>query len=210
MGRLSIGRPAAATARGSRPADIATAMNASPRWELEKQRLQQQLQDTTQQLELDKLRLKQQLLVAMKKLYGPRGDRLTSEGDVAQLLLEFAAARRPRRWKRPISHPKPARWALEMVRRVKRRKGRRDLAPTSRSPAAHPQRTRSCRGSEGLPVLQPAASRPWPGDQLQIEYIPGSFQRIEHVRLKYALHPLRAAGRVAADHPGGQAGPADR
>ena len=44
------------------------------------------------ELELDKLRLKQQLLVAMKKLYGPRGDRLTSEGDVAQLLLEFAAA----------------------------------------------------------------------------------------------------------------------
>src|ERR1035438_10445791 len=42
------------------------------------------------ELELDKLRLQQQLMVALKKLYGPRGDRLNSTRDVAQLLLEFA------------------------------------------------------------------------------------------------------------------------
>ena len=49
------------------------------------------LERTNAELELEQLRLKQQLMLALKKLYGPRGDRLADEGDVAQLLLEFAA-----------------------------------------------------------------------------------------------------------------------
>ena len=43
---------------------------------LEIQRIESLHQQQIAELELDKLRLQQQLLVAMKKLYGPRGDRL--------------------------------------------------------------------------------------------------------------------------------------
>src|SRR5580704_16622469 len=56
----------------------------------ELERAKAELERANAEAELDKLRLKQQLMVALKKLYGPRGDRLTNEGDVAQLLLEFA------------------------------------------------------------------------------------------------------------------------
>jgi hypothetical protein len=49
-----------------------------------------ELERAKAEAELEQLRLKQQLMVAMKKLYGPRGDSFSSLGDVAQLLLEFA------------------------------------------------------------------------------------------------------------------------
>ena len=54
--------------------------------------LENAIEQVRAEAQLEQLRLKQQLMVALKKLYGPRGDRLADEGDVAQLLLEFAAA----------------------------------------------------------------------------------------------------------------------
>ena len=138
------------------------------------------------ELELDKLRLQQQLLVALKKLYGPRGDSLSSAGDVAQLLLEFAVELEAR----PVEDLPPDADAGQIdsktIRRVKRR-GRRDLGSDE---------------FDHLPVIRKEhdltdADKPCPccnqprakiGEESswQIEYIPGSFQRIEHVRIKYA------------------------
>ena len=54
------------------------------RIELENRRIesrQEELERKQAELELEKLRLEQQLMQALRRLYGPRGDRLTSEGD---------------------------------------------------------------------------------------------------------------------------------
>jgi transposase len=149
--------------------------------------LEQQHAQRLAELELDKLRLKQQLLVAMKKLYGPRGDRLASEGDVAQLLLEFAAALEAAPVEPADLPPEASAVEVETVRRVSRRKGRRDLGaaefnhlPLIRKEhdLAEDQKACPCCSHPRTPIGQEIS---W-----QIEYIPGSFQRIEHVRLKYA------------------------
>jgi len=56
-----------------------------------------------QQWALEKIRLEHKLLAALKRLYGPRADRVMQEADVAQLLLDFAKeleARRPQKVRR--------------------------------------------------------------------------------------------------------------
>src|SRR5215207_9410204 len=78
------------------------------------------------ELELAKVRLEHELLVLRKRYYGPRADALSTTGDVAQLLLEFASGLDAR----PV-HPEdlPAgtpQADAQSVRRVRR--GRRDLA----------------------------------------------------------------------------------
>jgi len=155
---------------------------------LEIQRIESLHQQQIAELELDKLRLQQQLLVAMKKLYGPRGDRLASEGDVAQLLLEFARELEARAVETEDlpSDADTGQIDPKTVRRVKRR-GRRNLGADE---------------FDHLPVIRKEhdlsdADKPCPccnqprvkiGEESswQIEYIPGSFTRVEHVRLKYA------------------------
>src|SRR5580704_16557407 len=44
------------------------------------------------ELQIAKLRIEVELLRLKKLYYGPRADRLTTPGDVAQMLLEFAVA----------------------------------------------------------------------------------------------------------------------
>ena len=150
--------------------------------------------------ELEKLRLQHQLMQALKKLYGPRGDRLVNEGDVAQLLLEFAATLEARPVD-PAGLPPEAGQAGEggdgngavdpaTARRVNRRKGkggRRDLGADEFDPLplirkehdlADDRKPCPCCNQPRLKIGQEVS---W-----QIEYIPGFFQRIEHVRLKYA------------------------
>ncbi len=142
------------------------------------------------ELELDKLRLKQQLMVAMKKLYGPRADRLAHEGDVAQMLLEFAVQLEARPVEAADLPPGTDAGAgamdVQTIRRVKRR-GRRDLGadefdhlPLIRKEHDLSDQEKSC------PCCHQPRARIGQESSWQIEYIPGSFQRIEHVRLKYA------------------------
>ena len=166
-----------------------------------------ELERAQAELELDKLRLQQQLMVAMKKLYGPRGDRVATEGDVAQLLLEFAialearpveAADLPEEVDASTVDPKT-------VRRVKRR-GRRDLGslefnylPLIRKEHDLKPQDKPCPCCHE-PRTQIGQEVSW-----QIEYIPGSFQRIEHVRLKYACRKCDASAEnpqiTLADKP---------
>lgn len=77
-------------------------------------------------LHIENLRLRVELDRYKKWYYGPRADRLQSEGDLAQMLLSFAEAldRKPVNSGAVPPHSEPD----EELRRVKRRKGRRNLA----------------------------------------------------------------------------------
>ncbi len=77
----------------------------------------------TEQLQVELVRVNLELERYKKWYYGPRADRLQSDQDVAQMLLNFAEAVD----QKPIDAedlPRPAEPAEEL-RRVKRRKGRR-------------------------------------------------------------------------------------
>ena len=138
-------------------------------------------------LYLENLHLQKEL-VQLKKLYcGPRADRLQSEQELAQALLDFALELEHK----PIHRddlPPQSKTAAEPeyeLRRVKKRKGRRALANFDHLPATThihelkpEERACPCCGQERKEIGEETS---W-----QVEYIPGHFQRIEHVRKKYA------------------------
>ena len=172
---------------GVRENRIAELQDHNQQIKLEIQRIESLRQQQIAGLELEKLRLQQQLLVAMKKLYGPRGDSLSSTGDVAQLLLEFATELEARPVEKADLPPDTDAVDPKTVRRVKRRKGRRDLGsdefdhlPVIRKEHDLKEQDKPC------PCCNQPRTKIGEESSWQIEYIPGSFQRIEHVRIKYA------------------------
>jgi transposase len=141
------------------------------------------------ELYLENLQLQKELWRYKKATYGPRADRL-SENELAQMLLEFAE----RLEQKPIhledlrqAEPEPE------LRRVQRRKGRRALANFKNLPAqthvyelsAEERPCPSC----GVERKEIGSEKSW-----QIEYIPGHFERLEHVRKKYACPSCERAG----------------
>jgi transposase len=154
----------------------------------EKQRAEQQRQLAQQQgkraddLYLENLRLQQELARYKKWYYGPRADRL-SENELAQALLDFAEELE----KQPVPSEEvpPAGEPEYEWRRVKRRPGRRALANFENLPVSThvyelsaEERACPCCGVERQEI---GADESW-----QIEYIPGHFERLRHVRKKYA------------------------
>ncbi|MGC4048139.1 MAG: IS66 family transposase [Paludibaculum sp.] len=141
------------------------------------------------------LRLQLELERYKKWYYGPRADRLQSAGDVAQMLLDFAASMD----QKPV-HPDdvpPGAPQDPEVRRVRRRSGRRNLANFENLPTtthihelSAEQRACPCCGTERKEI---GADESW-----QVEYLPGHFERIHHVRKKYAC--------VACENSGGKPG----
>jgi transposase len=135
------------------------------------------------QLHIEMLRLQQELARYKKWYYGPRADRLQSSGEVAQMLLDFAGEMD----RKPV-HPEdlpPATEPAEELRRVRRRKGRRNLANFENLPVTThthelnaEQRACPCCGLERAEI---GVEESW-----QIEYLPGHFERIHHLRKKYA------------------------
>jgi transposase len=159
------------------------------------------------QLHIEKLRLEQELARYKKWYYGPRADRLASSGDIAQMLLDFAGEldRKP-----PHADDAPA--AAEPPserRRVRRRKGRRNLANFENLPLtthvyelSAEERACPCCGTERRDI---GTDESW-----QIEYFPGHFERIQHLRHKYACpacEQLATAARPEAPIDKGLAGP---
>src|SRR5499425_1358762 len=149
----------------------------------EQQRKIEEQRQRADELYLEKLRLQQEVERYKKATYGPRADRL-SMNQLAQMLLEFAEALQ----QKPINleylreteaEPEPE------VRRVKRRKGRRALANFENLPvhtyvyelSAEERRCPGC----GVERKEIGSEKSW-----QIEYIPGHFERLEHIRKKYA------------------------
>jgi len=143
------------------------------------------------ELHLENLRLQLELQRYKKWYYGPRADRLDSNQDMAQALLEFAEQLQAK----PI-HPEdvPTQGEPEYeLRRVKRRPGRRHLANFENLPVttqvyelSGEQRLCPCCGVERKEI---GADESW-----QIEYIPGRFERLHHVRKKYACPACEKAG----------------
>ncbi len=157
--------------------------------EREKQRAEAQALRTREEqrraddLYLENLRLQVELDRLKKWYYGPRADRLQSESDLAQLLLSFAEAMDGKPVN-PADLPPPAEPEGEL-RRVKRCKGRRrvadfeNLAVTTQvhELSAEEQKCRRC----GIERNEIGQEESW-----QMEYFPGHFVRIHHVRKKYA------------------------
>jgi transposase len=134
-------------------------------------------------LHIEILRLQVELARFKKWYYGPRADQLQSEGELAQLLLNFAEAldQKPVNPDDVPPHSEPE----EELRRVRRRKGRRNLANFENLPVTThvyeltgEQRVCPCCGVERKEI---GTDESW-----QIEYYPGHFERLHHVRKKYA------------------------
>jgi transposase len=140
------------------------------------------------ELYLENLCLQVELARYKKATYGPRADRL-SESQLAQMLLEFAEAfeQKPIHLEDlPQTGPEPE------LRKVKRRKGRRALAnfenlPVNKQVYELSTEQRLCPGC-GVERKEIGSEESW-----QIEYIPGHFERIQHVRKKYACPSCESA-----------------
>jgi len=159
----------------------------------ETQRAEEQ-QRRAEELRVEMLRLQLELERLKKWYYGPRADRLQSSGDVAQMLLAFAAELD----RKPV-HPDdvpPAGEPAEELRRVRRRKGRRNLADFENLPVTthvHEMNAeeRACPNC-GTDRKEIGAEESW-----QIEYIPARFERIQHLRKKYACPNCESQGSGA-------------
>jgi transposase len=151
----------------------------------EREQQQQRIDD----LYLENLQLQKELWRYKKATYGPRADRL-SESELAQALLEFAEELE----QKPLPvESVPQGEAQPEVRRVERRKGRRALANFGNLPVSthvyelpQEQRRCSCCGEQRQEI---GSEESW-----QIEYIPGHFERLQHVRKKYACASCGRAG----------------
>ena len=157
----------------------------------EQQRRAEESRQQAEQLRVEMLRLQLELERFKKWYYGPRADRLQSSGEVAQMLLDFAADLD----RKPI-HPDdvpPAAEPADEPRRVRRRKGRRNLADFENLPVTThvhelgaEERACPCCGAERKEI---GAEESW-----QIEYYPGHFERIQHLRKKYACPACETNG----------------
>src|SRR5258705_7606900 len=140
-------------------------------------------------LYLENLQLQKELLRYKKATYGPRADRL-SDDELAQALLEFAEELE----QKPLpAESLPQGETEPEVRRVQRRKGRRALANFENLPVSThvyeltvEQRRCSCCGEQRQEI---GSEESW-----QIEYLPGHFERLQHVRKKYACLRCEQAG----------------
>jgi transposase len=187
---------------------IATRTRERDELQIAKQRIEVEKQE----IELAKLRIEVELLRLKKLYYGPRADRLQQIGDVNQLLLEFAQSMEAR----PVNPADVPDVPVEQVQTVRQvRKGRRNLAAFDHLPVtrkvhdlADDEKPCPCCGTMREKIGEETS---W-----QIEYIPASFERIEHVQIKYACkHCERNAENpriTLAEKPGqpidkGMAGP---
>jgi len=131
------------------------------------------------------LRVETELLRLRKWYYGPRADRLQTPGDVAQMLLAFATELESRPVNPDDLPPADSSGTVDVgtVRRV--RPGRRNLAALENLPVVRkehdlPEDQKPC------PCCGEMRQRIGQEISWQVEFIPGHFERIEHVRIKYA------------------------
>jgi transposase len=181
------------------------------RAEEQKQRAQAQAQ-RAEELQVELLRLQLELERFKKWYYGPRADLLQSTEQLSQLLLNFAEQLE----QKPI-HPGdvPAQTQQQQQRRVQRRKGRRHLANFENLPVT--TRVYELSGNErACPCCGETRHEIGADESWQVEYLPGHFERIRHIRKKYACagcehkgeHPrMEVAAKPEAAIDKGMAGP---
>ena len=154
------------------------------------QRAEEQRRKTAQ-LEAELLRVQVELERYKRWYYGPRADRLRTAGELAQLLLQFAEDldQKPV----PVDDPEQATKPLEERRRVQQRPGRRNLArfedlPVTTHVYELSAAERACAGC-GQERHEIGSEESW-----QVEYVPGHFERLQHVRKKYACPQCERQG----------------
>ena len=143
-------------------------------------------------LYIEKLRLQLELDRYKKWYYGPRADRLQSPGELAQALLNFGEewAQKPVPPEEPAAAGEPA----GERRRVKRRRGRRALAHFENLPVT--THVYELRGPErACPGCGEERQEIGREESWQIEYFPGHFERLQHVRKKYACAHCEATAQ---------------
>ena len=149
------------------------------------------LRALVEQLQVELLRVQLELERYKKLYYGPRADRLHSDKDIAQMLLNFAEELS----QKPINKEDlpPASEPVDELRRVKRRKGRRNMANFDNLPVTThiyelnaEERLCPCCGETRKEI---GADESW-----QVEYMPGHFERLHHVRKKYACASCETNG----------------
>lgn len=164
----------------------------------------QQLTSERDAWQIKFLRAETELLRLKKWYYGRKADQLISEQDVAQMLLSFGEQleNRPVDLDDVPSDVNLQTVETKTVRRVKR--GRRNLAAFDQLPLVRrehdlPDDHKQC------PCCGEARQRIGSESSWQIEYIPGHFERIEHIRFKYACKQCDQNGEGAnielADKP---------
>jgi transposase len=156
----------------------------------EKQRAEEQRQ-RADDLYIENLRLQKELARYKKWYYGPRADRLRSDGELAQALLEFAERLEQRPV--PVGEAPPQAGPECELRRIGKRKGRRPIADFENLPVTThvyeltpERRACPCCGRQRREI---GAEESW-----QIEYVPGRFERLRHVRKKYACPSCEKQG----------------
>ena len=147
-------------------------------------------QQRADELYVQTLRLQLELERYKKWYYGPRADRLRAPGELAQALLNFGEELE----QKPV-HPEDVAAGgapASEGRGVKRRRGRRALTNFENLPVSTQvyelkgkERACPCCGEERQEI---GAEESW-----QIEYLPGHFERIQHVRKKYACGSCEAS-----------------
>jgi transposase len=157
----------------------------------EKSALAAQQAQRADDLYVQMLRLQLELERYKKWYYGPRADRLQAPGELAQALLNFGEELE----QQPV-HPEDVAAGSAPAseeRRVQRRRGRRALTNFENLPVTTQvyelkgkERACLCCGEERQEI---GAEESW-----QIEYLPGRFERIQHVRKKYACTRCEASG----------------
>jgi transposase len=179
--------------------------------EEQKRRAEEQAQ-RAEELQVELLRLQLELERFKRWYYGPRADRLQSTEELSQLLLNFAEQLE----QKPI-HPGdvPPQTEQQQQRRVQRRKGRRHLANFENLPVT--TRVYELSGSErACPCCGETRHEIGADESWQVEYLPGHFERIHHIRKKYACagcehkgeHPrMEVAAKPEAAIEKGMAGP---
>jgi transposase len=136
-----------------------------------------------QRIEIKALRFEMELLRLKKLYYGPRADRLQSVGDVAQMLLQFATDLEARPVNAEDLPPNDRMPEVGVVRRVRR--GRRNLADFANLPVVRHEHDLS-ESEKPCPCCGKTREKIGQETSWQVEFIPGHFERLEHVRLKYA------------------------
>jgi zinc-finger binding domain of transposase IS66 len=122
----------------------------------EQSRLVEEQRQKTAQLQMELLRLQVELERYKRWYYGPRADRLRTTGELAQLLLQFAGELD----QKPILL---ARW---------------ENLPVTTHVYELSEAERACPGC-GQERKEIGSEESWP-----VEYVPGHFERLQHVRKK--------------------------
>jgi len=165
--------------------------------EQEKQRANQQqnraenLQKKSDDLYIENLRLQVQVDRFKRWYYGPRADRLSTGLELGQMLLAFGEEFDSK----PVNKEDlPAdEKSDESPRRIRKSRGRRNLENFGKLPVqehvyelSEAERACPCCGKQRKEI---GADESW-----QLEYYPGHFERLHHVRKKYACVGCDAEG----------------